>query len=292
MPNDPRSSKIPSPAPHVSQLPSLFVIGAAKCGTTSLHHYLDGHPEIEMAPGEPELFLLTPWEQQVTRYERAFTGTARIRGDASPRYTFFPAIQDVPRRVASLVPDAFMIYIVRDPVERVISHYMQAYAMVLEHRSLEVSLGDLDQPGNRYVAPSRYATQLEQWLEHFPADRILILEQDDLRHRRQDTLLAVFRFLGVEPMMPPNIDAELNVGQAKERMTPEGARLWFMLGPVLKRLPRGVATSLAGSRAFPLEQLRTPSLESELLAVLSAELKGEAARFRKLTGRPFEQWSV
>jgi hypothetical protein len=274
-------------------LPNLFVIGAAKCGTTSLHHYLDSHPDISMSSvKEPGLFSFTPWEERIAEYGPMFRPDARIRGESSTRYTYYPNVQGIPQRIASRVPDARFIYMVRDPIDRAVAHYTQQYASVMEQRTLDSAIRDLDQPGNFYVAPSRYATQLERWLEVFDRERIMVIDHLDLLRRRAETVNAVFRFLGVEGGVALNLDTEFNVGESKERMTPAGARIWFMLLPIIKRFPPGARSRLSGSRIFPLERIGRPALSDRMRELLAAELKPEADRFRQLTGMAFEAWSV
>ena len=279
--------------PDPACLPNLFTIGAAKSGTTSLHNYLDAHPEISMStPKEPALFASARWQELLGQYGDMFSSETPIRGESTILYTFFPVIQNIPERVAATCPNAKLIYIVRDPVERVAAHYVQLYGLMLEHRSLGKALWDLDQPANRYVAPSRYAAQLEQWLEHFDRERILVLDQLDLRNNRVNTIRQVLEFLEVSPVVPSGLEAEFNSSMAKERMTPAAARLWFALAPATRRLPAPVRDFLARSKLFPLEQIGKTALDPELRAALAAELAGEAARFRELTGMEFASWTV
>ena len=89
-------------------LPNLIVIGAAKCGTTSLHEYLDAHPEIAMSR-EKELYFFIEeknWNKGLAWYESNFDPHARVRGESSPGYTVFPLYQGVPERMAAIVPNA------------------------------------------------------------------------------------------------------------------------------------------------------------------------------------------
>ncbi len=275
-------------------LPNLFVIGAAKSGTTSLHSYLDAHPEISMSqPKEPAVFATAEWRDQLHSYGEMFSSPeATIKGESSTRYTCFPVVQGIPERVASTCPDARFVYVVREPIDRVVANWVEAYASMREHATLARALMDLDQPGNRYVAGSRYATQLEQWLEHFGRERFLVIDQVDLRRHRAPTLLEVLRFLEVSPEVPADTETELNATEAKETMTPSAARLWFTLSPVTRRLPPGVARYLSSSRLFPVEKVGAPALGDALRARLADELRGEASRFRDLTGMRFASWSI
>jgi hypothetical protein len=284
---------MPDSRPQV--LPNLFIIGAAKSGTTSLHRYLDAHPEISMSePKEPRIFADARWQEKLPDYAAMFSSPgAPVRGESSTRYTRFPVSQGIPKRVASACPDARLIYVVRDPVDRIVANWVQRYAALIEHRSLDNVLKDLDQPANFYVSASRYATQIEQWLECFERERILVIDQGDLRRDRTRTLLEVLRFLEVEEEVPPNLDTEFNVSNSKERMTPAAARLWFAVGaPAARRLPAPVGRYISDSRLFPVEKVGKPALSDQLRAELTAELRGEADRFRDLTEMKFASWSV
>lgn len=276
-------------------LPNLFVIGAAKCGTTSLHSYLDAHPEVSMSrPKEPAVFATANWREELRGYGEMFARPeAPVRGEASTRYTYHPVVQGIPERIASRCPEARFIYIVRDPVDRVIANWVEGYASLREHQSLARVLNDLDQPGNRYVAASRYATQLERWLEHFERERILVLDQERLRREREATLTTVLSFLGLPPRLPPaETGSELNPTGAKEAMTPAAARLWFTLQPLARRLPDGVSRRLADSPLFPTAKIGAPAIGDALRDALADELRDEASRFRELTGMAFPSWSV
>ena len=100
-------------------LPNVLVVGAAKCGTTSLHEYLDRHPEIAMAREKELDFFVEQknWSRGVDWYERQFAA-APVRGESSPSYTAYPRYRGVPERIRRIVPDAKLVYLVRDPVER------------------------------------------------------------------------------------------------------------------------------------------------------------------------------
>lgn len=275
-------------------LPNLFVIGAAKAGTTALHNYLADHPEICMSnPKEPGIFARADWKDDLAAYERMFSvDDAPVRGESTTAYTRSPLIQGIPGRVGSTCPEARLIYMVRDPIDRLVALYVQRYSRLWEHRTLAAALKDRDQMANPYMAESRYATQLELWLEHFPSERILVLDQEDLRRNREGALRRIFEFLGVEARVPANVDREFNVTRVKERLTPAGARMSFFLQPVTRRLPEGAREAVLRSRLIRAEKIGTPALGDDLRALLKDELAEEAARFRALTGMAFEDWSV
>ena len=199
--------------------PNLFVIGAAKSGTTSLHYYLDQHPDVHMSrEKEPNFFSFahrTDSPSHVVRdpaaYQRLFDTTLPIRGEASVSYSFWPYPDGVPGRIHAAAPDARFIYVVRDPVDRAISHYRHRIVLGEEQRSLTEVVAKPDEPTERYVAASSYATQLDQYLEYFSLSRILVLDQADMLRDRAALMRRCFEFLGVDAgFKSPNWERSLN----------------------------------------------------------------------------------
>ncbi len=89
-------------------------------------------------------------------------------------------LPDVPRRIHSVVPEAKLIYLVRDPIDRIVAHWAQTREDG-DRASLEEALADYERPDHRLVCASKYATQVEQYLEYFPAEQLLVLDMDELR---------------------------------------------------------------------------------------------------------------
>jgi hypothetical protein len=120
-----------------------MIIGAAKAGTTSLHRYLDQHPSIFMSrQKELKLFSRDDWREHLDWYRGQFPSTLPVRGESSPVYSMDPWFPGVPERVKELLPDALLVYLVRDPVERLVAQYVEQFALRLEHRSHDAALMD------------------------------------------------------------------------------------------------------------------------------------------------------
>ncbi len=285
-------------------LPTFFIIGAPKAGTTSLYYYLDQHPQIHMSPAKEPHFFVDPdsvpsyMAHHVTRlddYEKLFNSSAEARGEASPSYAEYPRHKGAPERIKALVPSAKFIYVVRDPIERTISHYMHNVAVDGERRPLREALGDLSDLESPYICASRYAFQLDQYLRYFSQDRILVVDQADLLNNRHATLRELFLFLGVDSTYSsPRFDEKL--GEYNERrvyprnymhLASRARTSW------LKRLPRGPRRSLRRFIEKALwPALESPTLDDDLRGRLEALYSGEVAKLRAMTGKKFANWSV
>jgi hypothetical protein len=277
-------------------LPNVIIIGAGKAGTTALHDYLDLHPEIAMAADKELNFFLDPDARERTdEYASFFDGTAPLRGESSPWYTADPLISGVPGRIASTIPDAKLIYLVRDPIARALGEYAQ-YAAVWDRIPIEHAFRHLGDPRDRYTALGRYAHQLDRYLKHFPTEQILVVDQAELLADRQRTLRTVFRFLGAdEDFVSDRFDRLINTTAARRRTTPAWRRLRGsrVLG-LIKRLPERWREALLGparrlmSRPPEPRPEPSPELREELRTIYAEDV----ARFRELVGREFPSWQV
>lgn len=277
-------------------LPNLIVIGAQKCGTTSLHHYLDLHPEIAIACGvdSDEVHFFSwdgRWRRGLEWYARQFR-EAPVRGEVSTSYSWYPQHPETPARIARTLPGVRLIYLVRDPVERIVSQWHQDRAAAQELRPFEQAVLE----DAAYVARSRYATQLERYLAVIPQEQLLVLDQHELRVRRTETLRLVFGFLGVEETFTsPRFTEERNVSGEARALTPRGRTVML----VLHRTVGHRATHAVAARVpFRLPGIERPGREPrpavtpELAARLRELLAPEVERLRALTGQLFATWSV
>jgi hypothetical protein len=276
-------------------LPNLIVIGAGKCGTSSLYYYLGQHPEITMSrEKELDFFVSEPrWRRGVEWYESCFAGASTpVRGEASPQYTTYPRHRAVAERMRSVLPEANLIYLVRDPIERMLSAYVDIYAERGEEKPFAEAVTPLGT--NRYVWESSYHMQLEQFLRHYPAERILVLSLEELLRRRRATLGKVFRFLGVDPSFDtPQFDRIKNPSSDVRRIA--GPR-WLprKMRPKPKgRLPWRVRARARRIVYSPISRrVERPTIDAELRDALIEQLKPDADRLRRLTGMAFPEWSL
>jgi hypothetical protein len=284
-------------------LPTFFIIGAPKAGTTSLHFYLDQHPQIQMSePKEPRFFagpangLPYPPDHvgEIGAYEALFDPAVPVRGESSTDYAIHPRRSGVPERIKEAVPEARFIYLVRDPIARTISHYKMTTALLGERHSLREALGDFSDLHTPYISPSLYATQLELYLRHFPIERILLIDQANLQADRRATLSQIFAFLSVEDAIDTAaLDREL-LDSGDWRAYPSGYADFVsrVVAPRLRWVPQGPRRWVRRS----VERLIWRPVDTDLDAGTRAELEKlyapEVARLRELSGKAFSTWSV
>jgi LPS sulfotransferase NodH len=213
------------PTTRYRMLPTYLIVGAQRCGTTSLQDLVSGHPQV--AP--PALrkgihYFDTDYTRGQKWYQSHFpiksSNSGRITGEASPYYLFHPA---VPARIHDLVPDVKIIALLRDPVERAISHYKHEVRRGFE--SLEMSdafaaeedrlAGEAakltNDPGYNshnhqhfsYVARGRYAEQAQRYVDMFDQQNLLFLQSEELWSDPLPATKLVFDFLGLDPWEPP-----------------------------------------------------------------------------------------
>jgi len=274
-------------------LPNVLIIGAAKCGTTSLHHYLDQHPDISMSRvKEPGVFSQSDRLPRYDSYEGLFDCAAPYRGESSTSYSRYPVEGDAAPRIAAAVPDAKLIYLVRDPVERIVSDYVHQVAIGREDRTMEEALKDFEDPGNFYAAGSRYALQAGRYLAHFPPSSLLVLDQSDLRDRRADTIRETLAFIGVDPTFRSSeFDVELlkrddylQRGSVGWHLRESGVGGWFRRLPLRHRL----RLARAARRILPIATQQRPLLDPHLEAELADFLTQEVEQLRSMSSKPLD----
>lgn len=276
-------------------LPNLIVIGGLKCGTTSLHHYLNLHPEVAMSrPKELNFFVAElNWELGVDWYRSHFAAGARVRGETSPHYTNLPRFEGVAERMReTLGGDARVVYMVRHPIERLLSHYLHSVGGGYEERPLEQAVAD---PRSAYVQRGLYAMQAAPYLDAFGADRVLIVGREELGREREATMRRVFEFAGVDPeFRSEQFDREWETGSGKGsggfRLMDRAVRL-----PGLRALDRNF-DRLPERMRWMVERLvhdpdsgeaPKPELDPALRERLAAAFAPDAAELERLAGRSF-----
>jgi sulfotransferase family protein len=208
-------------------LPDFLIIGAQKAGTTALYSYLREHPALAGPPWKEVSFFDRHFWRGAAWYRGHFPNTLYLRrvraragvepivGEASPGYLFHPF---APERAAALLHEVRLIALVRNPIDRSLSHYHHEVALGREPLPFEQALeqeetrmeGELERMRDpryfshawwnfTYLARGRYADQLERWLDLVPRERLLVLPSEELLERPRETYKQVLEFLGAPP---------------------------------------------------------------------------------------------
>ena len=273
-------------------LPNFLVIGSMKSGTSSLYQYLRGHPQIFMTREKEPSFFAGNWSHGLAWYEHLFegVGTAIAIGEASTEYSIFPFVPNVPTRIAEVIPDVRLIYLVRHPIERMLSEYHYNVIRGLERNSSadRSLLTDLT-----YECASRYALQVEQYLAHFDRSQLLIVRSEDLRRDRLRALRRIHTFLGVDASWEPlNIEQEFNRSSEKRRRRPLDGRLrklpgYRVLASVAPSALRDFKRQLTTSKAPPRS-----ALSDRARSELEDRLRDDVRRLHRYVGDQFDGWGI
>lgn len=188
------------------------IIGAAKCGTTSLAAWLGEHPDVHVVPRKEPQFFSTDamYARGIDWYRGIFQGAAPQQkcGEGSVTYSRYPASQSPAERLARHYPDVRLIYVVREPVARLESDCLQSVKFILntlgdDHTALPLDrvLETFDDPCSPYYTALResgnYCRQLGHYDALFPAEQILVVLSEDLRQDEPATMGRVHEFLGL-----------------------------------------------------------------------------------------------
>ena len=266
-------------------LPTFLLIGAMKSGTTTLWSYLAGHPDVFMPALKEPNFFNDHWHRGVGWYERLFApaGGALARGEASVRYTSFPDDPECPGRIAAVLPDVRLLFLAREPVERIRSHYLHEVAALRERRPLPQALRE----NPIYLDRSRYGMQLDRYLEHFAREQLLVVRAEDLFRAPLEVLPRVYRFLGVDPAWRPAGPVRRDNETARRFQLPvlvrQGVRLASQAG-VYRHVPRWAKETVRVAtrrRSRTMPEVRIPPA---LRAELRAELDGDLRRLHEIAG--------
>ena len=274
-------------------LPNCIVIGAVKAGTSAIHEYLNLHPEITMSQLRELAFFTSTlnWHKGIEWYKPHWPEKNKIMGETSPQYTYAKDWREVPERISRIIPEAKIVYMVRDPIKRMISHYLHCIRNGNERRKLQDILTHEKMQDVWYVQCSMYHTQISHYMNYFPRPQIYIAVLEELQAYPQYAMKDFFKFLGVDhSFFREEFFAPVNVSSRKKRKTIVGKHIDNLrsntafskvpIPPSVKKL----------YRLMTRRSLKYPILNDEIKQKLVNCFQREADGLRKLTGKKLEFW--
>lgn len=265
-------------------LADFFIIGAMKCGTSTLHAQLAAQPQFFMSePKEPNFFSDDEiygrgeaWYRSL--FEKAPEGA--IRGESSTHYTKLPTYPKTIERLAALTPDAKFIYVMRDPVERLISHYIHEWSQ----GAIKVPIEDAIERHPELIAYSRYGYQLQPWIERFGKQRILPVIFEAMAAAPDVELKRIASFLGAKGEVRWRGDLEAqNVSAERIRKFPGYALI--VENPAAAALRRALVPRALRDRVKAQLQMRErPALSAARQEALTELFDRDLAMLEPLAG--------
>lgn len=273
------------------RMPNFLVIGAMKAGTSSLYHYLAAHPDVSMSVSKETKFFLpgVMEEKGLEWYQSFFREDKPAIGEASPDYTKHPFFPGCAEKIHSLLPQAKLIYVLRDPVERMVSHYWHEVDRGREKRTMVEALSNpsLD---DRYCIPSQYHRQWMEYLKLYPQSQTLTISADDLRANTRMVMRQIYSFLEVEPNFEsPVFDEAFHLSSEKPGTGNKLVRAVWRLGRSFhKRLILPFTSKQLRKKRSDYAQ----KLPAEVREKICDFLRSDVEQLRSLTGMKFADWCL
>ena len=279
------------------RLPDFLIAGAMKAGTTTLFSDLDTHPEIYFPERKEPACLVdeaTLSPGGCARYAAHYRAAAPEQrcGDASTSYTMLPIWPGVPARARRLLgPGLKVIYVVREPVARIISHHRHML-------SAGETMADIDRSVRsdpRLLAFSRYAAQIGPWMDTLGPDAVQVVQFERFVRQRAATTAELTAFIGLDPR-PELVNASVVRNKSDELRVATGA--WYGVqrsrlyqSTLRGLLPAGLRRSLIQA-VLPHAPARPRRPSASTVGYILDSLQGEVERLQRLIGAVAPLWDL
>lgn len=296
--------------------PTFLILGTSKAGSTSLYHYLSKHPDVFMSEPKEPAFFQTEYQRGIeyywNSYFQKYKGEKEI-GEASTKNLQLPFVAP---RVADMLPDARLLVLCRNPVERTISAYWHNHSHGVEPLDFEAAIEKnlrrletgprfeneteallyarvadqgtkaLQRTYGFYIEPGYYAEHIERYRALFGEDRIKVIFFEDLTRDAAGVLADVHRFLGIEPYPLPDVQAQ------NQSMSRAGAMFCSAVAnlPGINRIPQSWRTEVRARIARRFHG-KGPQIGNATRRMLVEHFRPHNERLAQLTGRDLAHWN-
>ncbi|MBE9168869.1 sulfotransferase [Pleurocapsales cyanobacterium LEGE 06147] len=290
------------------KLPTFLIVGVQKAGTTSIYNYLQEHPQVYMSPVKETNFLEQDWEnlppeQQNKNGIITFADYCRLFadvkdeiaiGEASPNYLFH--YESSAARIQLYVPEAQLIVVLRNPIERAYSDYLMHVRDAISYRSLSEQIKH--SPHKSFIIRKGfYYTPLQYYLDKFDSTKIKVFLYEDLCQKPVNFMQEMYRYLGVDDAFVPNVSKKAQIGKIPKNRTINNLLqrknpLRNMAASALKSIMTSEARQILRERLIELnskDKIQTP-LASEDRQQLIELYREDIFKLQDLIGRDLSSW--
>jgi hypothetical protein len=296
------------------RMPDFLIIGAARAGTSSLYEYMRQHPDIWFSPvKEPMFFSLEgtkpdfrgPGDDReinrksvtdVAAYQALFAGAGSKKavGEASANYLYS---EEAAARIKHYIPDARMIAVLRNPVERAYSSFLymirdrreqlRDFSQALEQENARIA-GHWEHIWH-YAHMGYYGQQLQRYYALFGKNRIRVYLNEEMKQDAPGLLKNVFSFIGVDDTFLPDTSITYNEGGVPKRKLLNAV---LTRPGLVKRLLRPImpAAAMKFYTRLKHDNLEKPPLDDEVRARLVALYRDDVLRLQDMTGKDLSAW--
>lgn len=271
-------------------LPNFIIAGTPKSGSSTLHYYLDKHPDVFMSREKEPGFFLSEWNGGEEHFRFCFgewSGQSAI-GEATVGYFARP---ESPALIRSTVPRVKLVFALRNPISRTHSHHWHRIKSDYEDRTFDQVLAS--GPSETIIEYSRYATHVRRFLEHFPLSQMHFVLMDDLKRDLAGTLEQLFRFLEVDSSVKIEDEgakntATLPLSRTLDRAMRTTRTTFNRFMPQWLRRPAGKA--YLALKKYNTRPFVPPPLSLDQTAYLTSILGPEIDELESIIGRDLSMW--
>ena len=282
----------------------FFIVGAPKAGTTSLYHYLNEHPQVVMSSQkEPDYFSDNAIHEQgmyygknrvntLDKYESLFAQKESVvYGEGSVSYLFY---DNVAEDIKKYNPNAKIIIMLRNPIERAFSHYLMDYRLGLINDSFENIIAKKSNHKNahlfykQYIEVSKYAKQIQRYLDFFEKENILFIDYDDFKKNVSKTVDQVYNFLNISTNFAADVSTKYNTFTMPKN---KGIRFIYSFVFLRKILTFLFPIYLVKNiRGFLFKADKKPELLKETRSQLKKIFNDDIGQLEKVLGKDYSKW--
>ncbi len=278
---------------------NFMLIGAMKCGTSTLANILRNHPDICFCKKkEPHFFSRTKnWKLHIDEYHKLFNfNEGKIIGEASTSYTRYPSNNlEIWNDIYEYNSKMKFLYLVRNPVDRALSHYMHSYERGFTNNAIEKVIIRPE-----IINVGRYFTQLKPYINRFGLENFLIIDFDDLINERTAVLREISSFLNInfnKFIDYESIHQNISVGGTKKSINHTRVLEFierYKLKPVIELVPKRIRDKIIelffnnSDRKF----VKKPVLAEKYKNLIINLSILDVTELEKITNKNFSKWKT